>query len=161
MKRLEEQLKELVTQACKHPTGSVQRQKYLTQIIRLVTNKLWRETTTYYPDALQQTWVYFCQNICEGNTGEPYNSTRGSVITWLNFYLKRRLQDFYTTIQQQQARTVTTPISTLGESAHPSTPLKILPPKLMSPPCSMKSNAGLNGIQKGNYAVSTSRIIQR
>lgn len=133
MKGLEEQLKELVTQACTHPAGSAQRQKYLTQIIRLVTNKLWRDTTAYYQDALQQTWVYFCQNICEGNTGEPYNPTRGSIITWLNFYLKRRLQDFYTSTQRQQARTVTASLSALSELAQPSTPLKIWLPKLTFP----------------------------
>ncbi|MEW6497463.1 MAG: sigma-70 family RNA polymerase sigma factor [Cyanobacteriota bacterium] len=97
MNELEERLHLLVTEACKHRAGSAQRQKNLTRIIRLVSPKLWREHTPYYQDALQQTWVYFCQNICAGveNTGAPYNAERGSVITWLNFYLKRRLQDFY------------------------------------------------------------------
>jgi hypothetical protein len=106
MDGLEERLRQLVTDACRHRAGSVERQKNLTKIIRLITNKLWRESQPYYQDALQQTWVYFCQNICEGNTGEPYNSERGSVITWLNFYLKRRLQDFYIDNQKQQARVV-------------------------------------------------------
>lgn len=97
MNELEERLHLLVTEACKHRAGSAQRQKNLTQIIRLVSPKLWRENTPYYQDALQQTWIYFCQNICAGieNTGTPYNTERSSVITWLNFYLKRRLQDFY------------------------------------------------------------------
>lgn len=97
MNELEERLHLLVTEACKHRAGSAQRQKNLTRIIRLVSPKLWRENTPYYQDALQQTWVYFCQNICEGieNTGAPYNAERGNVITWLNYYLKRRLQDFY------------------------------------------------------------------
>ncbi len=97
MNELEERLHLLVTEACKHRAGSAQRQKNLTRIIRLVSPKLWRENTPYYQDALQLTWVYFCQNICAGieNTGAPYNAERGSIITWLNFYLKRRLQDFY------------------------------------------------------------------
>lgn len=106
MDKLEERLRQLVTEACSHQPGSAVRQKNLTQIIRLITRKLWKESTPYYQDALQQTWVYFCQNICEGNTGEPYNPSRGTVVTWLNFYLKRRLQDFYIEDQKQKAKIV-------------------------------------------------------
>jgi hypothetical protein len=116
MSELEEQLRQLVTEACSHPAGSAERQKKLTRIIRLVSNKLWKENTPYYQDALQQTWVYFCQNICEGNTGEPYNPTRSSVITWLNFYLKRRLQDFYIDEQKRQALIVSNQTGGQGSS---------------------------------------------
>ena len=120
MNELEERLRQLVTDACSHRAGSAARQKNLTRIIRLVTNKLWKESTPYYQDALQQTWVYFCQNICEGNTGEPYNPSRGSVVTWLNFYLKRRLQDFYIDDQKQKAKNVSTYVGKfeLGETEH-------------------------------------------
>ncbi len=69
MNGLEERLHQLVIEACSHRVGSAERQRNLTRIIRLINNKLWRESTPYYQDALQQTWVYFCQNICEGNTG--------------------------------------------------------------------------------------------
>jgi DNA-directed RNA polymerase specialized sigma24 family protein len=103
MDRVEEQVQRLVTEACGHPAGSRPRQRNLTRLIRLIANKLWKENTPYYEDALQQTWVYFCQNICEGNTGEAYNPSRGSVLTWLNTYLKRRLQDFYIETKKQQA----------------------------------------------------------
>jgi hypothetical protein len=116
MKTLEERLHQLVTDACKHQPGSAERQKYLTQIIRLVSKKLWKENSAYYQDALQQTWVYFCQNICEGNTGKPYDPTRGSVVTWLNFYLKRRLQDFYIDTTQQQGKTVSSQPKCFGDS---------------------------------------------
>jgi hypothetical protein len=117
MSDLEEQLRQLVSQACQHPPGSSQRQRGLTQIIRLISGKLWRENTPYYPDALQQTWIYFCQNICERGTADPYNPNRGSVATWLNAYLKRRLQDFYTDTQKQQASRALSPThnSRLGE----------------------------------------------
>jgi hypothetical protein len=110
----EEQLRQLVAEACKHRAGSAERQKNLTKIIRLVTNKLWRENTPYYQDALQQTWVYFCQNICEGNTGEPYNPTRSNVVTWLNSYLKRRLQDFYIDTQKQKIQIAPHQFESLG-----------------------------------------------
>ena len=89
MDRLEEQLRRLVNEACGHPLGSQQRQKLLTQIICLTASRLWRENTFYYQDALQQTWLYFCHNVCGA-----YDSNRGSVITWLNTYLRWRLRDF-------------------------------------------------------------------
>jgi hypothetical protein len=100
---LDQQLRDLVAQACEHPPGSPQRQKLLTQIIRLTAGRLWRESTPYYPDALQQTWLYFCRNLCEGLTGQTYDPTYGSVVTWLNAYLKRRLQDFYLQYHREKA----------------------------------------------------------
>ncbi|MFM2303550.1 MAG: hypothetical protein RLZZ135_959 [Cyanobacteriota bacterium] len=93
MEDLTQRLRELVAQACKHPPGSALRQKALTRLIRTLDRQLWREYTPGYEDALQQTWLYFCRNICEATTGERYNPDRASLITWLNNYLKRRLQD--------------------------------------------------------------------
>lgn len=107
MKNLEEQIRQWVTEACKNPPGSPGRQRYLTKVIRHATSKLWRESNPYYQDALQQTWVYFCQNICEAGTGERYDPDRSTVTTWLNSYLKRRLQDFFIDTQKQQARKAT------------------------------------------------------
>jgi hypothetical protein len=109
---LQEQLPYLVAQSCQHPAGSPQRQKNLTKIIRLAANKLWKENTPYYQDALQQTWLYFCHNICEGNTGKPYDPNRSSVLTWLNFYLKQRLRDCYI---KKQKETLTRVSITLGQ----------------------------------------------
>lgn len=97
------QLRELVKKACSYPPRSLQRNRYLSQVVRLVQPRLWREAVDYYADALQQTWVYFCNNICEaGTAAEPYNPNRGSVATWLNAYLQRRLQDGFS--QQQDTR---------------------------------------------------------
>jgi hypothetical protein len=105
MDELQQKLYQLITEACSHPVGSRERQKYLTQIIRFLDARLWYENIPYYEDALQQTWIYFCQNICEGKTGQPYDPDRASVVTWLNAYLKRRLQDFSIASQKEQART--------------------------------------------------------
>lgn len=99
-------IQELIAEACGYPPGHPQRQRRLTQIIRRVTHRLWRENSPYYQDALQQTWVYFCQNLCEGATGRAYDPSRASVVTWLNAYLKRRLQDGYLAVQRQRANTV-------------------------------------------------------
>jgi hypothetical protein len=107
----------LVAEARSYLPGSVKRQKTLTKIIRLISNKLWREDTPYYQDALQQTLVYLCQNLCESNTGEAYNPSNGSVITWLNAYLKQRLQDLYLDqIQQADTGSADTHIVGLGSS---------------------------------------------
>ncbi|WP_414566711.1 MULTISPECIES: sigma-70 family RNA polymerase sigma factor [unclassified Anabaena] len=106
MVEFDAKLRNLVTQACGHPPGSPQRQKLLTQIIRLTARRLWREGTPYYQDALQQTWLYFCRNVCDGLTGQTYDPSYGSVITWLNAYLKRRLQDFYLDQNRVKATTV-------------------------------------------------------
>jgi hypothetical protein len=99
MSELEEKLRRLVEEACGHPSGSPRRQRALTQIIRIVAGKLWKENNYYYQDALQQTWLYFCRNICSG-----YDADRGTVITWLNAYLKHRLQDLYLKIQEDKIR---------------------------------------------------------
>jgi hypothetical protein len=132
----EEQLPYLVTQACKYQAGSAQRQKNLTKIIRLIANKLWKENTPYYQDALQQTWLYFCQNICEGNTGKPYDPNRASIVTWLNFYLRQRLRDFYINNQKEQIITVPMPIGQFGseETNQRIDPLENIPANPDIPP---------------------------
>lgn len=106
MKATQEEIQQLVTEACQHPIGSLQRQRNLTRLIRLIQPYLWRENSADYPDALQQTWIYFCQNLCEAATGERYDCDRATVVTWLNYYLKRRLQTFQHRAQIQQARRV-------------------------------------------------------
>lgn len=102
MDEFDAQLRELVAKTCKHANGSIERQHGLTAIVRMVvkSGKLWKDYSPYYEDALQKTWLYFCRNLCEAHTGEQYDPKRSSVITWLNAYLRRRLQDFW--IQQQE-----------------------------------------------------------
>jgi hypothetical protein len=103
---LEVQLQQLLLEARRYPLGHFQRQQALTAMIRLIaqSKKLWQENTPYYADALQQTWLYFCQNICEGTTGECYDPARGSITTWLNRYLRWRLQDLCVQERQRQQR---------------------------------------------------------
>jgi hypothetical protein len=116
-----EQLHKLVVETCSHLPKSLERQQGLTKLIRLIeqSNKLWQERTPYYPDALQQTWMYFCQNICERGTGEKYDPTRSSILTWLNRYLKWRLQDFRLAEQAQKLRSQTITISDLENKTDP------------------------------------------
>jgi hypothetical protein len=110
---LSQQLQQLVAEACSHPPKSLMRRQKLSEIVRLIvkSGKLWQEGTPHYNDALQQTWVYFCRNVCEANTAKkPYDPHLGSVITWLDTYLRRRLQDFSNEQIQHQNRVVSLPI---------------------------------------------------
>ena len=99
-------LKKLVLETCGHPHGSAARQKGMTQLIRLIGQRLWHTTDAYYGDALQQTWIYFCRNLCEATTGRAYDPEVASPVTWLNAYLKRRLQDFKIAENEQRTTTV-------------------------------------------------------
>ncbi|HEY9846452.1 MAG TPA: hypothetical protein V6D03_09665 [Candidatus Caenarcaniphilales bacterium] len=103
----EQQLRLLVVETCKHKLGSLQRQRGLTQIVRMIvkSRKLWQDAAPHYEDALQQTWMYFCRNLCEATTGDKYDPQRSSIVTWLNAYLKRRLQDYRIQTQMKQAQT--------------------------------------------------------
>jgi len=105
---IEEQLLQLVAEARRYKPSSTERQQCLTQIVRLIvkSGKLWKDTSPHYEDALQQTWIYFCRNLCEANTADKYDPQRSSVITWLNAYLKRRLQDYRIQAYAKQTQTI-------------------------------------------------------
>jgi len=105
---IEKQLLHLVAETSRHKPDSTERQQGLTQLIRLIvkSGKLWKDNSPYYEDALQQTWIYFCRNLCEATTADKYDPNQSSVITWLNAYLKRRLQDYR--LQAQVKHTQTT-----------------------------------------------------
>ncbi|WP_299415421.1 sigma-70 family RNA polymerase sigma factor [Acaryochloris sp. IP29b_bin.148] len=115
---LEDKLRQLVLEARQYPSGHLKRKQCLTKMVRLIeqSHKLWHEHTPYYEDALQQTWVYFCQNVCEAGTGEQYDPNRSSVITWLNRYLKWRLQDFRIDQQKRLARCTSAMPSAMGRT---------------------------------------------
>ena len=94
-KLLYQELDRLVTQICQHPPG-LKRSRLLHQLLTKMKNSglIWKENLPYYEDALQEQWVFFCSNLCESRTGTQYDRTRGNVITWFNYYFKRRLQNW-------------------------------------------------------------------
>ncbi|VXD21253.1 hypothetical protein [Planktothrix paucivesiculata] len=106
MTGLDEQLRQLTTETCKHSPTSVERRKGFTQIIRLIqkSGKLWHESTLDYEDAWQHTMTFLYLNLCEATTAAQYDPARASIITWLNVYLKGRLKDCYRKQQQRQYR---------------------------------------------------------
>ena len=99
---LSQRLQRLIAEACSHPAKSSKRRQKLNEIVRVVmqSGRLWKENTAYYHDALQLTWMYCCQNL------ERYDPSRASLITWLNNYLKWRLEDFRQQQAESEARTV-------------------------------------------------------
>jgi hypothetical protein len=89
---LNERLKQLATEVCQHPHGSLKRQRLLNQLIFQMqqSGKIWLGNDVipqYYEDALQQTWFWFCKNI------HKYDASQANVITWFNSHLKFRLLD--------------------------------------------------------------------
>ncbi|MEM6252719.1 MAG: sigma-70 family RNA polymerase sigma factor [Cyanobacteria bacterium P01_D01_bin.156] len=106
MNNAPDELRRLACEACRYRYGSPERQRYLTQLIQMVKPHLWRDPNPYYQDALQQTWIYLCQNLCEGKTAKPYDPDIASVATWLNAYLKFRLLDFSNATKQERQRCI-------------------------------------------------------
>jgi hypothetical protein len=80
----------------------VARQQCIQQIYQLVmrSGKLWKETTPYYEDALQETWEYCCQHL------EEYDPTLSAVTTWIDNRLKWTLRKWRDRQISDQDRTV-------------------------------------------------------
>jgi hypothetical protein len=89
---LNEYLSHLIAEACQHAARSPQRQKILNQIIGHMqqSDKIWRGgaiDTDVYSEALQRTWLWFCEHLCE------YEPSRANVFTWFNNKLRYVILD--------------------------------------------------------------------
>lgn len=100
-------LHQLVEKACSYPPGHPLRQIALTKILRQVIPKLWRDSSPHYADALQRTLMFFTENICEAKTGKRYDPEQASIVTWLNFYLRKRILDAQIASQARVKREIT------------------------------------------------------
>jgi hypothetical protein len=149
MDELEPGLNALVETACKYPPGSLDRQKTLTRVIRQTHKKLWRESTPYYADALQKTWLHFCENVCK-----LYDPSRGSVITWLNNYLKWRLRDGFINLQEENSRRASerSAFSRSGEMGDVLDPIDSLPANPDIPPILAEVQAWVEADATGELA---------
>ncbi len=109
---IDENLKKLVAKACSYLEGTEERQEALDEIIRelLRSRKVWREKTPYYEDALQQTWLYLCDNP------EQYNPERGTVTNWINNHLKWQLLDFQQATWKEKLRSSAVQIANIEET---------------------------------------------
>jgi DNA-directed RNA polymerase specialized sigma24 family protein len=91
MDELDQRLQELALAAKNFPAKSRARRKALTKLINEVqnSNKIFCRGRFDFPpevynEALQETWLYICQNI------ENCDPSIGRVMTWINFILERR-----------------------------------------------------------------------
>lgn len=160
-----EQLKQLVADTCQHAKGSALRQRGLTRLVRTITPQLWHSSAAYYPDALQQTWIYFCRNLCEATTGRAYDPEVASPITWLNAYLKRRLQDFqiaenrdrHTTISRASLKTTyeNGPLDPIDRLPAPPD----IPPWLAQVTAWAESSPDLEGLHISKRPEVTARVL--
>lgn len=103
-RELEKQLRQLVVEISGYPIDSVERQSAFSKVVQLVmrSRKLWRESTPYYPDALQEMWEYCFQNIDHPEQG--YNPDICGVVTWLDDRLKKILRRHRDRARRQRSR---------------------------------------------------------
>ncbi|MDX2229544.1 MAG: hypothetical protein NW220_07895 [Leptolyngbyaceae cyanobacterium bins.349] len=75
--------------AQQHSVGSRERNRALTQIIRMVLPLLRYNNSAIEADVMQQTLLYLVKNF------DQYDVDRGCLVTWLNAYLYFRRCDAY------------------------------------------------------------------
>lgn len=97
---LQRQLVALIEEGLQAPPKSAERRKIHNSMVRLIqqSRKLRRHNSPCYEDALQQTWLYFFDNLYEVNrekwprVGQPFKE-HPCIIGRLNAFLKGRIQD--------------------------------------------------------------------
>ncbi|MDJ0746922.1 MAG: hypothetical protein QNJ32_26755 [Xenococcaceae cyanobacterium MO_167.B27] len=93
---MDEQLKQLIEAACKHPKGSVQwriaMHRLLIKLQKLPGIK--KSNHPYYLEALNQTWEWVSGNICIKFVPRS-ESLEKSLVNWINGYLYWRIKDLY------------------------------------------------------------------
>lgn len=88
-----DELDKLALEAQKHPANSKARKKALTKLVMAIqaSGKLYcadrYDSPEVYNEALQEVWLYVCQNI------DRYDPSKGNAITWVNYTLKWRFRD--------------------------------------------------------------------
>jgi hypothetical protein len=115
MDELNETLKQLVAEACSFPLRSADRQRCIQKIYRRVMNsrKIWKESSLYYNDALQETWEYCCQHW------EDYDPSLSAVTTWINNRLQWTLRKWRDRQIQEQDRRVNPVLTNDGTLLEP------------------------------------------
>jgi hypothetical protein len=119
MDKFNEDLNQLIKETCQQPRGSFERQRGMTEIVKRIQRKLWRDSSQYYGDALQRTWLYFCRNLCEATTAEKFDPECSSVVTWLNVYLKFELRKFWGKQKKELQDIVNATITDTGDVIDP------------------------------------------
>lgn len=105
-KLLYQELDSLVTLIREEASNSWKLKRLLNQLVTKMKNSglIWKDKVPYYEDAVQEQWEFFYSNLCESRTGTQYDRDRGNVITWFNYYLKRRLQNWAVRVDRENSR---------------------------------------------------------
>ncbi len=82
-------LQDLIRTAQQHPAGSLDRNKALTRIIRMIRPLLKIGTHPYHADVVQNLWLFFVQNL------DRFDPNYRCLVTWLNSHLFYRHRDAY------------------------------------------------------------------
>lgn len=109
-KKSDKQLNELAVAAQQHPSRSRERRHFLSLLLYSInySEKRYRGTnipSEMYNDALQETFLYVCNNI------EKYDPARSNIMTWFNTRLFWSVRELY-----QHKRRIPLPLSALSES---------------------------------------------
>lgn len=137
MEKLNETLRQLVTETCSYPKNSDSRQQNLARIIKELksSRRLKRGLNlpeADYEDILQNTWIYLCQNLCESETAKsPYDPKCSCLLTWINAYLSWRLLDYYLKVERERQSRKFVQESAEGEILDP---LDLIPAQAETPP---------------------------
>lgn len=91
---------ELIQEALQYPEKTPERRKVYNRILRLIQQSgfLRRDFSPSYPDALQQMWLYFFENLEQVDkvhwprVKEPFKD-HPCIFGRLNKFLKGRMQD--------------------------------------------------------------------
>ena len=131
------QLNQLIGTACACAASSLERQRYLDQLIRQLTEsgRLWHQADipeADFQDILQKSWIYLCRNLCEATTAAvPYDPARSSVLTWINAYIKMRVLDYRLERERLRQQHVSERVMDDGSVVNP---IDLLPAPNAAPP---------------------------
>lgn len=137
MNDLEQPFSQLIRNACACAKGSLDRQRQLDLLIRLLveSGKLWRRSDipeADFQEILQKSWIYLCCNLCEASTAAiPYDPARSSVLTWINAYIKMRVLDYRLDIECAKQQRV---IGKVMDDGKVIDPIELIPAPVEPPP---------------------------
>jgi hypothetical protein len=97
----DEQLCKLIVAICSESRDSSQRRKLMDRLLRQLQllPTLLKSSHPYYYEAVNKTWQWLDNNL--HNFNPRYPPIQDCLMTWINRYLKYRIQDLYATKTQK------------------------------------------------------------
>jgi len=96
---MDESMDELINATCQHPLRSPEWRKYMSRLILTLQKYrgrgLAQSSHPDYLEALNRTWEWFSQNICQFYQNRTEAISRDRLLRWINGYLRWRIRDLY------------------------------------------------------------------